>query len=182
MLSCLPTLDVMCCLFSFSIVHPMLPFVVSQKSPTIPLNPPLPFLLQEEIGASNLGTCLTQNYGWTSTCGAHAAPPSNIVPGDVLVVCIHLECLILKRKCFFSVRACMLAMTCFPSDQIVFILPLFLSFFCFKNKCITSLATILFCFKGPRQQLHGLRSPRHPRLRSGLRRHHGRCAHHLPQH
>jgi hypothetical protein len=41
---------------------------------------------QEEIGAGNLGTCLTQNYGWASTCGAHAAPPANLEPGDVVVV------------------------------------------------------------------------------------------------
>jgi hypothetical protein len=39
----------------------------------------------EEIGANNLGACLAANYGWTSTCGYRQAPPSTIVPGDVLV-------------------------------------------------------------------------------------------------
>ncbi|KAH3758014.1 hypothetical protein Pelo_10144 [Pelomyxa schiedti] len=40
---------------------------------------------REEIGGITLSTCLYQNYGWKSTCGAHAALPSSIVPGDVLV-------------------------------------------------------------------------------------------------
>jgi hypothetical protein len=38
-----------------------------------------------EVGAQKLGSCLAQNYGWVSNCGKHAAPPSDIVPGDVLV-------------------------------------------------------------------------------------------------
>jgi len=40
---------------------------------------------KEEVGAANLGACLAKNYGWVSTCGAHAAPPANLVPGDVLI-------------------------------------------------------------------------------------------------
>ena len=39
----------------------------------------------EEVGAEKLGACLAANYGWTSTCGAHAPPPANIVPGDALI-------------------------------------------------------------------------------------------------
>ena len=38
----------------------------------------------EEVGAKNLGDCLKQK-GWTSTCGYHKAPPSNIKVGDVLI-------------------------------------------------------------------------------------------------
>ena len=38
----------------------------------------------EEIGAKNLGDCL-QKKGWTSTCGYHQEPPSNIQIGDVLI-------------------------------------------------------------------------------------------------
>ena len=38
-----------------------------------------------EVGAQKLGACLAQNYGWTSNCGRHAPPPSDIVPGDVLI-------------------------------------------------------------------------------------------------
>eukprot|EP01105_Mastigella_eilhardi_P024684 TRINITY_DN647_c0_g1_i3.p1 TRINITY_DN647_c0_g1~~TRINITY_DN647_c0_g1_i3.p1 ORF type:complete len:201 (+),score=47.58 TRINITY_DN647_c0_g1_i3:45-605(+) len=40
---------------------------------------------KEEVGASNLGNCLKQNYGWQSTCGKKQAPPSTIVPGDVVI-------------------------------------------------------------------------------------------------
>jgi hypothetical protein len=39
----------------------------------------------EEVGANNLGSCLHTDYGWTSTCGAHLAPPANLKPGDILV-------------------------------------------------------------------------------------------------
>lgn len=41
---------------------------------------------KEEVGAANLGSCLMQNYGWASACGAQMPPPASIVPGDVLVV------------------------------------------------------------------------------------------------
>ena len=40
---------------------------------------------KEEVGAQKLGACLAANYGWKSTCGAHAAPPADIAPGDVLL-------------------------------------------------------------------------------------------------
>ena len=40
---------------------------------------------REVVGAQKLGACLAANYGWTSTCGAHADPPANIAPGDVLL-------------------------------------------------------------------------------------------------
>ena len=39
----------------------------------------------EEVGAEKLGACLAANYGWRSTCGAHAEPPADIEPGDVLL-------------------------------------------------------------------------------------------------
>ena len=38
----------------------------------------------EEPGAKNLGDCLKKK-GWTSTCGYHQKPPSNIKKGDVLI-------------------------------------------------------------------------------------------------
>ena len=38
----------------------------------------------EEPGAWELGQCL-KSKGWTSTCGYHQAPPSNIQAGDVLI-------------------------------------------------------------------------------------------------
>ena len=38
----------------------------------------------EEPGAKKLGKCL-EKKGWTSTCGYHQAPPSNIQKGDVLI-------------------------------------------------------------------------------------------------
>jgi hypothetical protein len=40
---------------------------------------------REEVGAQRLGACLAANYNWTSKCGPRAAPPTNIVPGDVLI-------------------------------------------------------------------------------------------------
>ena len=40
---------------------------------------------KEEVGAKNLGDCLTSRFGWSRTCGYLAAPPSNIQPGDVLI-------------------------------------------------------------------------------------------------
>ena len=38
----------------------------------------------EEVGAKNLGDCLKKK-GWTSKCGKHMSPPSNIQAGDVLI-------------------------------------------------------------------------------------------------
>ena len=40
---------------------------------------------KEEIGAANLGSCLAKNYGWRSSCGAHANPPADIAVGDALI-------------------------------------------------------------------------------------------------
>ena len=40
---------------------------------------------REEVGAQKLGACLAANYGWTSHCGAHAAPPAGLQPGDALI-------------------------------------------------------------------------------------------------
>ena len=39
----------------------------------------------EEVGATNLGNCLRDTFGWESSCDYHLAPPANIQPGDVLV-------------------------------------------------------------------------------------------------
>jgi len=41
---------------------------------------------KEEIGAKNLGDCLSQVHHWNSTCGHMLAPPSWIQKGDVLVL------------------------------------------------------------------------------------------------
>ena len=38
----------------------------------------------EEVGAKRLADCLKEK-GWTSTCGYHQKPPSNIKEGDVLI-------------------------------------------------------------------------------------------------
>ena len=38
----------------------------------------------EEVGAKRLGDCLREK-GWTSTCGYHQSPPSNLKVGDVLI-------------------------------------------------------------------------------------------------
>jgi len=40
---------------------------------------------KEEIGAKNLGDCLSQKFNWNTTCGHKAAPPSYIKVGDVLI-------------------------------------------------------------------------------------------------
>ena len=39
----------------------------------------------EEVGATRLGNCLRDTFGWESNCGYLMAPPANIQPGDVLV-------------------------------------------------------------------------------------------------
>ena len=40
---------------------------------------------KEEVGATRLGKCLKNKFGWTRTCGYKKAPPSNIAVGDVLI-------------------------------------------------------------------------------------------------
>lgn len=40
---------------------------------------------KEEVGARNLGLCLSGTFGWKRTCGKHHAPPSGLKPGDVLI-------------------------------------------------------------------------------------------------
>lgn len=40
---------------------------------------------KEEVGATRLGNCLSQVFGWKRTCGFQQPPPSNIRPGDVLI-------------------------------------------------------------------------------------------------
>lgn len=153
-----------CCLNSHNEVYPFFPTSSSSFC-----------VHQEEIGASNLGTCLTQNYGWTSTCGAHAAPPSNIVPGDVLVVRrrkMHYVCACLSTGLFCSITSLRKTFFLWESESITLLY------------CSTPFCSVVVCslLEGPRQQLHGLGSPRHTRIRGGLRRHHRRRADYLPQH
>jgi len=40
---------------------------------------------KEEIGAKNLGDCLSQNFNWNRTCDYQAGPPGYMVVGDVLI-------------------------------------------------------------------------------------------------
>lgn len=39
----------------------------------------------EEIGATNLGVCLKNQFGWKRDCGYRMAPPSDLQVGDVLI-------------------------------------------------------------------------------------------------
>ena len=39
----------------------------------------------EEVGATRLGNCLRDTFGWESNCGYLMGPPGNIQAGDVLV-------------------------------------------------------------------------------------------------
>ena len=39
----------------------------------------------EEVGATELGLCLAQTFGWKRNCGYLLAPPSDVQIGDVLV-------------------------------------------------------------------------------------------------
>eukprot|EP01116_Phalansterium_solitarium_P002461 TRINITY_DN12509_c0_g1_i1.p1 TRINITY_DN12509_c0_g1~~TRINITY_DN12509_c0_g1_i1.p1 ORF type:complete len:193 (-),score=31.31 TRINITY_DN12509_c0_g1_i1:104-682(-) len=41
---------------------------------------------KEEVGAKNLGDCLSQVHHWNRTCGYMAPPPSFITEGDVLIL------------------------------------------------------------------------------------------------
>lgn len=40
---------------------------------------------KEEPGATRLGRCLANDFGWQRKCGKNLAPPSNIKVGDVIV-------------------------------------------------------------------------------------------------
>lgn len=39
----------------------------------------------EEIGATRLGNCLANTYGWKSTCDYLMPPPGDVRPGDVII-------------------------------------------------------------------------------------------------
>ncbi len=70
----------------------------------------------EEIGAKNLGRCL-QRKGWTSTCGYHKAPPSNIQKGDVLIYHTGSCGIILAHAVLVTVGGSNPKITCHSSNQ-----------------------------------------------------------------
>eukprot|EP00823_Brevimastigomonas_motovehiculus_P004429 TRINITY_DN2928_c0_g1_i1.p1 TRINITY_DN2928_c0_g1~~TRINITY_DN2928_c0_g1_i1.p1 ORF type:complete len:215 (+),score=32.50 TRINITY_DN2928_c0_g1_i1:41-646(+) len=38
-----------------------------------------------EVGAKNLGDCLSQHHGWKKTCGLKQGPPAGVQLGDVII-------------------------------------------------------------------------------------------------